>query len=207
MAVLRYRAVIGTASMNRNALTEGVTRALETALQSYKPFLEKASLFLEKEGSSVAFVSNNHFICGWPMLTFDIKLIKKKRLLNSYLTVRIYVASDMLRSAQVKTDTIKYCQDNNIVIVDNLFQFCQPQVELQEEWRRQNAENEILDQIERRLKNSGGSTSTSGSLHTRYSLPSNHLIAAAQNGAHANSRANFTPQNLPLKKNSTATST
>ena len=159
MAVLRYRAVIGTASMNRTTLIEGVKTALQSALQSYKHHLEKVSLFTErdKEGganNSVSFVSNNHYICGWPMLTFDIKLIKKKRLLNSCLTVRVYVASDMLRNAQVKSDTIQYCKENDIVIIDNLFQFCQPNVENeQDDWRSRNAENEILDQIQRHLQN------------------------------------------------------
>ena len=162
LAVLRYRAVIGTASMNKFALIEGVTKALESALLSYKPHLEKIAIFTEKEGkSTVSYVGNTHYICGWPMLTFDIRLLKRRRLLSHTVTIRVYVASDMLRNAQVKSDTIRYCEENNIVIVDNLFQFCQPNSDpCNDGGANNNAENDILDQIERHLQLKHNNNST-----------------------------------------------
>ena len=166
LAVLRYRAVIGTASMNKFALIEGVTKALESALLSYKPHLEKIAIFMEKDGkSTVSYVSSNHYICGWPMLTFDIRLLKRRRLLSHPVTIRVYVASDMLRNAQVKSDTMRYCENNDIVIIDNLFQFCQPNSipESCDEGgghRNNNAESDILDQIERHLQTKHNNNST-----------------------------------------------
>ena len=194
MAVLRYRAVVGTASMSRNALSDGVILALQNALNSYKRTLEKVSVSVEKDskdGSSnvVSFVGNNHFICGWPMLTFDIRLIKKRRLLNSNIVIRIYVACDMLRNSQVKSDTIQYCKDNNIVVIDNLFQFCQPEAEAdQEDWRSRNAENEILDQIHRNLKN--GALTSNNKRPTRHNSCSN--ASTHQKNSSPNLKVNYT---------------